>query len=99
MQSSIFIYLLTYGSAGSPLLCARLSVAAVSWGHSLVAVHRLLIAVASLAVEHRPWGAQALGSTGFSLQWLPLSWSTGPREHRPWGAQALGSTDSREHRL
>ena len=35
----------------------------------LVAVHRLLIAVASLAVEHRPWGAQALGSTG-------------PREHR-----------------
>ena len=29
------------------------------WDHSLVALHRLLVKVASLVVEHALWGAQA----------------------------------------
>ena len=33
--------------------CAGFSLAAENRGHSLVAVHRLLIAMASLVVEHR----------------------------------------------
>ena len=33
------------------------------WGLFLVGVSRLLIVVASLAAEHRLWGAQALGCT------------------------------------
>ena len=41
-----------YGCVGSLLLC-RLSLAAESRGYSLVAMHRLLVAVASLVVEHR----------------------------------------------
>ena len=45
------IYLFT-GSAGSSLLCS-FSLATVSRGYSLVAVRRLLIAVASLIAEHR----------------------------------------------
>ena len=39
--------------AGSSLLHAGFSPVAASGGYSLVAVHRLLIAVASLVVEHR----------------------------------------------
>ena len=35
---------------------ARLSLVAVSWGYSLVAVCRLLVAVVSLVAEHRLWG-------------------------------------------
>ena len=36
--------------------CAGFSLAAASGGYSLVAVHGLLIAVASLVVEHRLQG-------------------------------------------
>ena len=46
-----FIYLLSFGCSGSSL--SRLSPVAVSWNCSLFAVHRLLIAVASLAVEQQ----------------------------------------------
>ena len=45
-----FIFLVTFGCSGSSL--SRLSLVAVSWGYSLFAVHRLLIAVASPVVEH-----------------------------------------------
>ena len=41
-----------------------LSLAAESKGYSLVAVHRLLIAVTSVAAEHRLWSALA------SVLWL-----------------------------
>ena len=46
---------------------------AVNGGYSPVAVLRLLIAVASLGVEHRLQGVQAsvVGST-----WAPYLWST-----------------------
>ena len=55
----IYFYLLIYfGCIGSSLLCV---------GYSLAAVLGLLIAVASLVGEHRVWGAQALGSTGFHI--------------------------------
>ena len=47
----LFIYL--FGCAGSSLLSAGLSLAAVSGGYSLVAVCGLLIAAASLVAEHR----------------------------------------------
>ena len=45
-----------------------LSLVAASRGYSLVATHRLLIAVASLVVEHRVWGPQTSGvvARGFS---------------------------------
>ena len=46
-----FIYLFTCGCAGS-LLLRRLSLVAGSGGHSLVEVHGLLIAVASLVLEN-----------------------------------------------
>ena len=44
-----------YGRPGSLLLHMGLSLVAVSRGYSPVAVHGLLIAVVSLAVEHRIW--------------------------------------------
>ena len=43
---------LTVAVQGLPR-CAGFSLAAVSRGYSLVAVHKLLLAVASLAVGHR----------------------------------------------
>ena len=46
----IYVYIFTISRAGSSLLC-RLSLER-EWGYSLVAVHRLLIAVASLVAEH-----------------------------------------------
>ena len=49
----IYIYLFIYGYAGFSLLCVGFSLVAVSEGYSLVAVHRLLTVVVSLAVEHR----------------------------------------------
>ena len=48
-------HLFIFGSAGSLLLCGLFS----SKGYSLLAVHRLLIAVASLAAEHRTQSTQA----------------------------------------
>ena len=51
MPLKLFIYL--FGCAGSSLLSAGLSLAAVSGGYSLVAVCGLLIAAASLVAEHR----------------------------------------------
>ena len=50
----LFVYFFLYGCAGSSLLCMKLqftSPVAVSRGYSLAVVHRLLIMVASLAVE------------------------------------------------
>ena len=47
-----FIYLFTFVCVG-PLLLGRLSLVVASGGYSLVGVHRLLIAVASLVAEHR----------------------------------------------
>ena len=46
-----FIYLLSFGCSGSSW--SRLSPVAVSWDYSLFALHRLLIAVASLVAEHQ----------------------------------------------
>ena len=40
-------------------MCVGLSLTAVNRGYSLVAALRLLIAVASVAAEHRLYGAQA----------------------------------------
>lgn len=48
------IYLFIYGYAESSFFSCRLSLAAVSKGHSLIAVHGFLTAVASLIVEHGP---------------------------------------------
>ena len=45
-----------------------LSVVAASGGSSLVAVHRLLIAVASLVAEHERWGTQASAVAAHELQ-------------------------------
>ena len=55
------------------------SLVAVSSGYSLVAVCQLLIAVVSLAAEHRLWGAWAsvVAAHGFS-RCGPELWSTGP---------------------
>ena len=47
-----------FGCAGSSLLC-RLSLVAVNRGCSLVLVHWLLIAVASLVAEHKLYGTWA----------------------------------------
>ena len=51
--------------------CAGLSLVGVSWGYSLVAVQRLLIAMASLVAERELYGTSAsvvaahgLGSCG-----------------------------------
>ena len=52
-------YLLIFGCTGSLLPCMDFSLAAVSRGYSLVAVYRLLIAVASPAAEHRLQNMQA----------------------------------------
>ena len=49
------MYLLIFGCAGSSLLTG-FSLVATSGGYSLVAMHGLLIAVASLIVEHRVQG-------------------------------------------
>ena len=60
-----FIYLFIFDCAGSLLLC-RLFSSCGEPGHSLVAMHRLLVVVASLAVEH--------GCLGFSScsMWGPV---------------------------
>jgi len=44
-------YSFDFGCAGSSLLCAGLSLVAVSRGCSLAVVHRLLIVLASLVAE------------------------------------------------
>ena len=50
-----FFFFLMFGCAGSSLLHARaFSLVAVSRGYSVVVVHGLLIAVASLVAVHRP---------------------------------------------
>ena len=48
---TLFLYLFIFGCAGFSLLCRFFSHCG-KWGSSLVAVCRLLIVVASLAVEH-----------------------------------------------
>ena len=54
VESLFFIYIILFifDCTGSLLLC-RLSLVAVHWGHSLVEVLGLLIAVAFLVAEHR----------------------------------------------
>ena len=54
----ILLVLLTFGCAG-PSLLGRLSSGCRERGHSLVEVHRLLAAGASLIVGRRPWGTRA----------------------------------------
>ena len=48
-----FIYLFSFGCTGSSLVCRSFSLVIASGDSSLVVVCELLIAVASLAVEHR----------------------------------------------
>ena len=55
MDIYIYIYSFIFGCTRSSLL-RGLSLVAVSWGYSLVAVHGLLIEVVSLIVEHRHTG-------------------------------------------
>ena len=50
----IFIYLLAYLAVLGLCCCTRVSLGSESRGYSLVAEYRLLTAVASLAVPHRP---------------------------------------------
>ena len=57
----IYKFFFSFGCAGSSLLLL-LSLDAVSGGYPIVAVHGLLIAVASLAVEHQTPGCPAFGS-------------------------------------
>ena len=40
-------------------ICTGFSLAVASGGYSLVAVHKLLVAAASLVVEHSLWSVQA----------------------------------------
>lgn len=54
-------YLFMYGYAESSCFSRRLSVAVVSEGYSLIAVHGFLIAVASPIVGH---GLQGAGASG-----------------------------------
>ena len=74
-----FCFFFFFGCAGSSLL-QGLSLVAASRDHSLVAVHGLLIEVASLAVEHRLEGIQtsavvAPGPICPMAMWnLPRSW-------------------------
>ena len=64
------IYLFIFGCARSPLL-HELSLVAVSEGYSLAAVHKLLIAMASLG---------CVGfSSGDALAWLPRGMRNLPR--------------------
>lgn len=80
-------YLSTFGSAGSPLL-HRLSLAVVSGGCTLVAVHRLLTAVAPLEEPGLHGEALVSGahSAGLVTVALGLSCSTarGIRLSRAW---------------
>ena len=58
-----FIYLyIFFDCAESSLLCNRLFLIAASRGCSLVVVHGLLIAVASLVVEHRHMAFSSCGT-------------------------------------
>ena len=58
-----------FGCAGSLLLLMGFSLAVVSGGCSLVAAHKLLVAIAFLAVEHRLWGtwASVVAARGLSI--------------------------------
>ena len=71
------------GRAGS-LLLHRCALVAVSRAHSLVVVPGLLVAAASLAMEHGPQGPQASGVAEHGLR------SSGPQsvEHRLDGCGA-----------
>ena len=87
MFSFIFVFInlfIYFGFAGSSLLF-KLFLAVASGSNSLVAVHRLLIAVASL-VEHRLEGTRASVAVALGLSSFGF-WSL---EHRLYncGAQA-----------
>ena len=68
IYKSFFLIRLFLACAGFSLLHVGFSVVAESRGSSLVAVHRLLIAVASLVAEHGLWGARASAVSGPGLQ-------------------------------
>jgi len=53
-----FIYLFYFGLCWVFVTSRGLPLVVVSWVYSLVAVHGLLIVVASLVVEHSPKGIQ-----------------------------------------
>ena len=68
-RASTFIYLLFIsGCAGSSLLCSEaISLVTVTGGYSLVVVHGLLIALASLVAEHGLWGTWASVAVSYRL--------------------------------
>ena len=59
--------------------CTGFSLVATSWEYSVVAVHRLFIAVASLVVEHGPLGHMDFSSCATRAQVvvIPKLWNTG----------------------
>ena len=52
------MYLFIFGCAGSPC-CIDFALIVMSRGCSLVAMHWLVIVMASLVAEHRPWSVGA----------------------------------------
>ena len=76
IHKTISVLFFLFGCAGSSLLYSGFSLVAVSRGCSLVVVHGLFIAVASLVAEHG-----ALGCTGFSSSgtWVQEFWFLGSR--------------------
>ena len=67
----------------------RLSLVVVSRAHSLTVMLGLLIAVASLVVEHRLYGMQALVVVLHGAQW-PLSMGNLPRPREPMSPALAG---------
>ena len=67
------------------LAACRLSLAATSRGYSLVAVHRLLTALAPLVEEHRLWGPWASGivAPGLGAPWHVESSQTRGQNYVP----------------
>ena len=66
------MFLSVYDCARSSLLCVDFSLVVESGGFSLVVVCELLIVVASLFVEHGPYG-----------MWAQQSWFPGSRAQAP----------------
>ena len=53
MQEAPYLFIFTFDCTRSSLLCVGFSLGGVSGGYSLVAMHRLLFTVASLAAEQK----------------------------------------------
>ena len=84
LLKKIFFYLFTFifGCAGSSWLLAGFSLVATSSNYSLVAVHRLHTATASLVVEHKLWDTR--------VQWLQLPGSRVQAQSLCMGSVACG---------